>query len=160
MSLNNIILNESDLRQMPSELREGLLKWYFSRSILAAEVPLKGAPVPPVVPLREDSDRVRFSELARAGLLAPGDAIVCKALGRQRRDGSEPFLEAGKVLEDGTVEYSGRRHDVPSKLALDVVNTNGGNAKAVGGYAYIWVQTSKGLVPLSELRDIFLRRND
>jgi len=150
---------------MPVELRDGLLKWYFSRSCSTGESPPNGTRAYPAstassaVPRREESGRISFRQFVQVSLLAPGDAVVCRALKRQRRGGGEPFIEAGKVLADGTVEYNGRRYEVPSKLAVDVVNANGGKTAALNGYDYIFVRSSKGLVPLSELRDRFLKRS-
>jgi hypothetical protein len=95
----------------------------------------------------------------RAGLIAPGDVIMCNALKRQQRAGGGRAIEAGKMLTDGTVEYKGRRYVVPSKLAVDVVNTNGGNTKALNGYDYLFVRSSKGNTPLHELRDRYLQHN-
>jgi hypothetical protein len=159
-----IMLNESDLREMPSDLRDNLLKWYFNRDASAVGSPPYADSAPtaaPVtvsaVPRREESGRISFPEFVRAGLLVPGDGLVCRALKRQRRGGSEGFIEAGKVLADGSVEYRGRRYEVPSKLAVDAVNTNGGNTEALNGYDYLFVRSSKGLVPLHALRDRFLK---
>jgi hypothetical protein len=108
-------------------------------------------------PMKEGIERVSFPEFVRAGLLKPGDVILCRALKRQQRAGSGRTIEAGKVLPDGTVEYKERRYDVPSKLAVDVINTNGGSAKALNGYDYLFVRSSKGDMPLHELRDRFPR---
>jgi hypothetical protein len=94
----------------------------------------------------------------RAGLLAPGNELVCKTLKSQQRGGGDPFIDAGKILADGSVEYRGRRYDIPSKLAVEVVNTNGGKTAALNGYDYLFVRSSNGLVPLDKLRDGFLRR--
>jgi hypothetical protein len=110
------------------------------------------------VPRREESGRVSFPEFFRAGLLAPGNELVCRTLKRQRRGGEDQFIGAGKVLSDGGVEYRGRRHDTPSKLAVEVINTNGGKTAALNGYDYLFVRSSNGLVPLNKLRDEFLRR--
>ncbi len=157
-----IVLNETDLREMPPDLRDHLLKWYFGRSPATA-----GSPSPPIpgasvtelmgVPRREESGRVSFPEFMRAGLLAPGNELVCRTLKRQQRGGGDRFVDAGKVLADGSVEYRGRRYDVPSKLAVAVINTNGGKTEALNGYDYLFVRSSNGLVPLNKLRDTFLR---
>jgi len=148
---------------MPSDLREQLLKWYFDRSPAAVASPSQRELDPPLpaitaVPRREESGRVSFPEFVRAGLLAPGNEIVCRTLKRQQRGGGDRFIEAGKVLADGSVEYRGRRYDIPSKLAVTVVNTNGGKTEALNGYDYLFVRSSTGVVPLSKLRDGFLRR--
>lgn len=160
-----IALNETDLREMPADLREQLLKWYFDRSPSGVTSPSQREPSPPpplpaiaAVPRREESGRVSFPEFVRTGLLAPGNEIVCRTLKRQQRGGGDRFIEAGKVLADGSVEYRGRRYDIPSKLAVTVVNTNGGKTEALNGYDYLFVRSSSGVVPLSKLRDGFLRR--
>ncbi len=159
-----IVLNESDLREMPSDIRVPLLKWYFDRSpssVNSTPTPIRGVTVPPSasVPRRQEKGRVSFQELVRAGLIAPGNEIVCRTLRRQQRGGAGEFVEAGNVVEDGSVEYRGRRYDIPSKLAITVINAKGGEARSVNGYDYILVRSSNGLVPLSELRDEFLRRS-
>lgn len=158
-----IVLNESDLREMPPDLRDQLLKWYFDRSpsgVGSPSPPTPGPALPAIaaVPRREESGRVSFPEFVRAGLLVPGNELVCRTLKRQQRGGGDRFIEAGKVLADGSVEYRGRRYDIPSKLAVTVINTNGGKTEALNGYDYLFVRSSSGVVPLSKLRDGFLRR--
>lgn len=156
MDLN---LDETDLRRMPSDLRDSLLKWYFSRDSSPSNPPGNGASAPaaPIsaVPKREETGRVSFLEFTRAGLLKQGDSLVCRSLRRQRRSGGGQYIDAGKVLANGTVEYSGRSYDVPSKLAVAVVNANGGKTAALNGYDYLLVR--EGLVPLHKLRDRFLK---
>lgn len=159
-----VVFDEGDLRRMPSELRERVLKWYFDESGLktGTEPPRTSAlldalsPIS-VVPRRKEAGRISFREFTRAGLLAPGDEVLCKALKRQKRDGGEPYLEAGKVSEDGYVQFQDRRYDVPSDLAVTVVNANGGKTKALNGYDYLVIRHGKRLVPLHELRDRFLK---
>jgi hypothetical protein len=161
-----IVLNEGDLREMPPDLRERLLKWYFDHDPSGGSpepvglVPVIPArPVSIAVPLREESGRVSFPEFMKAGLLAPGTEILCRALKRQKRGGGEPYISAGKVLADGGVDYRGRRYDVPSKLAVAVVNEHGGNTKALNGYDYLFARVSNRLVPLQELRDRFVKQS-
>lgn len=155
----NIILNESDLRGMPEDIRDPLLRWYFSRntssvnSLLITEKVIKEATAGLALPKRTEIGRISFSEFTRAGLLSPGDELVCMTLKRQQRKSGEQYIEAGKVLPDGSVEYRGRHYETPSKLAIAVVNSNGGNTKALNGYEYLFVRSSKGFVPLQELRD-------
>jgi hypothetical protein len=149
---------------MPTDLREYLLKWYFDRSPGGVTHPPATTPEPSAadtgVPRREERGRVSFPEFLRAGLLAPGDQLVCKTLKRQQRGGEEQFIDAGKVLADGRVEYRGRGYDVPSKLAVEVVNTNGGKTDALNGYDYLMVRSSNGRrVPLKKLRDRLIRGN-
>ena len=153
-----IVLNESDLREMPPELRDQLLKWYFDHSpsgLISTSPRMLGdaSPAMAAVPQREDRGRARFSDLRRAGLISLGDELVCKTLKRQQRGGKDQFIEAGKVLANGSVEYRNQRFDIPSKLAVTVINANGGKTKAVNGYDYLFVRSSSGMVPLSKLRD-------
>ncbi|MBN8508881.1 MAG: hypothetical protein J0L57_09750 [Burkholderiales bacterium] len=157
-----IALTEAELREMPIGLRDQLLKWYFDRAPTdaakqAASPSGRIAPVP-VIRRREETGRVSFQEFVRAGLLQPGSELICRTLKRQQRGGGGKFLEAGKVLSDGSVGYRGHRYDVPSKLAIEVVNSNGGKTEALNGYDYLFVRSSKGDVPLSSLRDQFLGR--
>lgn len=159
-----IVLNESDLREMPPDLREPLLRWYFDQAGTTADP--SSAPVSMIaqtpsrmVPRRTESGRVTFSEFVRAGLLVPGTELVCKALKRQKRDGSEAFFEAGTVRADGSVEYRGRHYAIPSTLAVTVVNHNEGHTQALNGYEYLCFRASDKLVPLRELREQFLNRS-
>lgn len=161
-----IVLSESDLRKMDQVLRDKLLKWYFDEggltdspppSIASGSIGALGAVR--VSPLREESGRVSFPELLRAGFLAAGTEVVCKALKRQKRGGTKTYIEAGKVLADGSVNYNGHHYVIPSKLAVDVVNANGGNTKALNGYNYLFVRVSNRIVPLQELRDRFLKQH-
>ncbi len=156
-----LTLSENQLREMPPDLREMLLKWYFDHGGASSpnSSPDDAGTAPdsvPVVLRRQGSRRVTFPELVRAGVLAPGVELVCKALKRQSRNSGEPFIDAGKVQEDGSVEYGGKRHMVPSKLAFEVVNSNGGHTKALNGYDYLFARLDGKLVPLDELRIRFL----
>lgn len=161
-----IVLNEGDLREMPSDLREKLLRWYFDhRGSSSGTTPshdsdlITATSLIPIVSRREESGRITFPEFVRLGLLVPGTEVLCRALKRQKRDGGESYVDAGKVLEDGYVHYRGLRYDVPSKLAVDVVNANGGKTPALNGYDYIFVRHFKKLVSLRELRDRSLKRS-
>jgi hypothetical protein len=160
-----IVLRENDLRDMPPDLREKLLKWYFEHEGSASgPIHSTTTPVSPAEPVsislqREQGGRVSFSEFVRAGLIAPGTELQCKALKRQKRSGTDTYIEAGKVLSDGSVEYRGRHYVIPSKLAVDVVNTNGDNTKALNGYDYLFIRVSNRLVPLKDLRDRFPKQN-
>lgn len=161
-----IVLTESDLLRMDKALSDKLINWYLEdrRSNV-------GSPPSPdlgsinatgtvqVSPLREEAGRVSFPEFVRAGLLSPGTDISCKALKRQKRSGAKTYIDAGKVLPDGSVEYHGQHYLIPSKLAVDVVNDNGGKTKALNGYDYLFVRISNRLVPLKELRDRFAEQN-
>jgi hypothetical protein len=159
-----ISLVEEDLRAMPQDLRENLLKWYFARDAVRASetgpalVPVSVRPVS-ITPRREETGRISFPEFVRAGLLVSGTQVVCRALKRQKRGGGEPYIDAGVVLPDGGVEYRGRRFEVPSKLAVQVVNDHGGNTQALNGYDYLFTRIANKLVPLSELRDRFLKES-
>ena len=162
-----ILLRESDLRDMPLDLRDKILKWYFDHGVKTADTSLSPVSTQKisnrqvsVPPLREESGRVSFPEFVRAELLTPGTELMCKALKRQTRIGSKTYIEAGKVLAEGSVEYRGQRYVIPSKLALDAVNANGGNTKALNGYKYLFVRISNRLVPLEELRDIILKQHE
>lgn len=93
-----IVLGEDDFRNMPPELRDKLLKWYFDHGASAPGSPQSPASGPinstgsvSLPPQREASGRVGFPEFVRTGLLAPGTEIKCKTLKRQRRSGAEPI---------------------------------------------------------------------
>jgi hypothetical protein len=96
--------------------------------------------------------RITFAEFTRAGFLRPGDQIYCKSLKRQQRKGSEAFIKDAKVSANGNVGFLGQRFSNPSKLAVAMVNANGGKAKALNGYDYLFVQSATGPLPFDELR--------
>jgi hypothetical protein len=151
---------------MDQVLREKLLKWYFDQDGSTVSSPpspdsgpINATETIQVSPLREEGGRVSFPEFVRAGLLSPGTELICKALKRQKRSGAKTYIEAGKVLADGNVNYRGQHYLIPSKLAVDVVNANGGNTKALNGYDYLFVRVSNRIVPLKELRDRFAKQN-
>lgn len=156
-----VFLTEEDLRSMPPELRERLLKWYFDNR--PPKTPPQSAPTveihPEPVPQRgaddlsPDTKRITFPELVKAGLLRPGEEIYCRTLKRQQRKGLEAFIRGAKVVTDGRIEFQGQKFSGPSKLARAMVNANGGKAEALNGYDYLFVQTAKGLVRLDELRE-------
>src|SRR5205809_971021 len=112
----NIVLDEESLRSMDPHFREQLLRWYFDRpaaggatvrrvtddvsepprAIVApvrdiapdqVEQRERAGPVQVEDPVEEDSKRVSFPEFVRAGLIQPGDEILCKALKRHQRVG-------------------------------------------------------------------------
>jgi hypothetical protein len=152
-------LNDNDLQNMPKDLRDQLLQWHFSRNCSSPDSPANfklASPVSTVgtiVPLRQDGGRISFPALLREGLLASGQDILCRTLKRQQRAGTDAFIEAGKVVPSGMVEYDGHRYAVPSRLALVVLNANGGGARAVNGYDYIFVKSPEGLMSLKKLRE-------
>jgi hypothetical protein len=152
-----IVLNENDLRKMDTVLREKLLKWYFDQERSSGLI--NHTETIQELTLREDGGRVNFPEFVRAGLLLHGNELFCKTLKRQMRNGTKTHIEAGKVLTDGSVCYRDKRYLIPSKLAVDVVNANGGNTKALNGYDYLFVRVSNKLVSLQELREQFIKQH-
>ena len=57
------------------------------------------------------------------------------------------------MTDNGTVGFLSRRFSNPSKLAVAMVNANGGEAKALNGYDYLFIQSpDDGLLSLEELR--------
>jgi hypothetical protein len=169
----SIVLSEDDFRSMETHLREDLLKWYFERprpvhampravhnsgtpgrSETAGEI---GEVTPPESAHREEDGfrRVTFPELLQSGLMSAGDEIWCRALRRDRRQGAPDFIKGGKVTENGTVEFQGRRFSRPSKLALAMVNSNQSSrpAPAVNGYDYLFVRSGDSLVSLKKKRE-------
>jgi hypothetical protein len=159
----SIFLGEDDLRRMPTPLRETLLRWYFderqptpSADLHKAQSAIEAVPLPArkidLDSFVDGSRRVTFAELVKIGFLKPGDEIYCKSLKRQQRAGSEVFIKEAKVAANGTVDFLGRTFSNPSKLAVAMVNANGGEAKALNGYDYLFVQSAVGPLPLEELR--------
>jgi hypothetical protein len=149
---------------MPSQLREALLKWYFDEGQPTQRADAHKAPPTaemcalPVQQINigslvDGARRVTFAELVRAGILKQGSEIYCKSLKRQQRAGSEAFIKAAKVADNGTVDFMDRRFSNPSKLAMAMVNATGGKAKALNGYDYLFVLSDEGRpLPLEELR--------
>ncbi len=150
----SIVLTEDTLRSMGAPLRDALLKWYFESPLHSAEEAGEPPAVSGITAVEEGRRRVTFSELASAGLIQPGDEIYCTALKRNRRGGGEGFITGAQVTGDGSVEFQGRKFFKPSKLALSMANASGGPkpAKALNGYAYLYVQSGEAFVSLDELR--------
>lgn len=158
----SLSIGEDELRRMPEELREALLKWYLDTRPIGSQegagssfvVKTKADPIAPngLDGAGDSGRRVIFPELVAKRLLRPGDRIWCKALKRQQRKGSEPYIEGATVSADGSVEFQGRRFTVPSQLALAMVNAGNGKAKALNGYDYLFVQTARGMASLEEIR--------
>src|SRR5436190_150337 len=108
----SILLDESCLRSMDSQLREALLTWYFERPSAAVESDIKDikAELPTTVVHTDGANkRITFPEFLAKGLIEPGDSICCKALKRDRRQGAEDFIGGAKVAADGSVEFQGQR---------------------------------------------------
>ena len=181
----NIVLDEESLRSMDPHFREQLLRWYFDRpaaggatvrrvtddvsepprAIVApvrdiadqVEQRERAGPVQVEDPVEEDSKRVSFPEFVRAGLIQPGDEILCKALKRHQRVGAQEFVAGAEVTADGSVEFQGRKYVKPSKLAVAMANSNKGAkpVEALNGYAYLFVRSGILRVSLEELRTVY-----
>jgi hypothetical protein len=151
----SIVLNEGDLRAMSSELRDGLLKWYFDASrprTVPATLVQGAAPAPAATIGDDESRRVTFAKLVTAGLLKPGDEISYRTMKRQRRDGKPKFIKGARVSSKGTVDYDGKVFSNASTLAVAMAKQSGGKPTSLNGFDYLFVQTDKGLVPLKKLR--------
>ena len=111
----SIILTEADLGGMPSELRDGLLRWYFDER--------KSRRIPPELAQAQEateddaSRRVTFAKLVAAGLLETGQKICCRKLKRQQKNGGSKFIEGAQVSSQG-VNYTGREFSNPRELRL------------------------------------------
>ena len=161
----SLILNEEDLRVMPPALREGLFRWYFARqSGASAKVQKASATIEMAGDMNTEqsgepypspdngSRRVTFAELVRGGFLKRGAEIWCRSLKRQQRAGAEDYIKGAKIADTGAVVYQGRQYSNPSKLAVAMVNANGGKTEALNGYAYLFVRSGSDLTALDALR--------
>jgi hypothetical protein len=155
----SVILGEDDLKSMPSELRVKLLAWYFDDRATAIPAAGQGGSPSGRIPQLDPPDlniasrRITFPELVRAAMLHVGDEIHCRTLKRQQRKGLDSLIRGAKVTSDGRVEFQEARFSSPSKLAVAMLNANGGKVPASNGYEYLHVQTAHGLLPLSKLRE-------
>lgn len=169
----SILLSEDDFRSMEIPLRGELLKWYFERpkatganpvDLHASETPdrtdtlgeIGETTLPEVTPREENGfKRVTFPEFLQAGFIKGGDEIWCRALKRDRRMGAPDFVKGGKVTENGSVEFQGRKFFKPSKLALAMVNSNKNPrpAPAVNGYDYLFVKSRDSLISIKKKRE-------
>ena len=145
----SIMLTEADLLGMSSELRDGLLHWYFDER--------KSRPLPPELAQAQEateddgSRRVTFAKLVAAGLLKTGQKIYCRKLKRQQNGGSK-FIEGAQVSSQGA-NYAGREFSNPSTLAVAMVKQSGGKPTSLNGFDYLFVHSENGKVPLKTLRD-------
>ena len=157
----SIMLSEDDLRAMPSDLRDGLLKWYFDANRTRA-IPSLVAPTKTAQPamMDDESRRVTFAKLAAAGLLKTGQEIYCRTLKRQQRNGKPKFIKGARVSPQGTVEFEGNPFSNPSTLAVSMVKQSGGKPTALNGFDYLFVQSGKDLVSLKKLRDQLMNPNE
>jgi hypothetical protein len=158
----SVVLDEGDLRAMPRDLRDRLLKWYFEvRQCRAPSAPPPGRPTavpsPAILTTDNDSRRLTFAKLVGADLLNVGQEIQCRALKRQQRDGKPKYISGARVSPQGTVEYAGKSFSNPSTLAVAMVKHSGGKPTALNGFDYLVVQSENGLVPLKKLRDRYSR---
>ena len=154
----SIVLNEDDLRAMPGETRDALLKWYFDvgrRRAPTAAVPVPPAPV--TTTNGDESQRVTFAKLVAAGLLNTGEEIHCRTLKRQQRDGKPKYVKGARVNGHGTVDFGGQAYSNASNLAVAMVKQSGGKPTALNGFDYLFVNSDKTLVPLKRLRDRLMR---
>jgi hypothetical protein len=168
----SILLEEDDLFTMPAELRETLLHWYFGgdrrRSTppaIRSAAPLAVAPIsrtaahaatvlPSLMAVDvDDSERVTFAKLVEHRLLTPGQEVLCRSLKRQREAGKPKYLKGAVVATNGTVEYNGAQYANPSRLAVEIVRQTGGKPKALNGFDYLFVESTRGPIPLKKLRD-------
>ena len=146
----SIMLTEADLCGMPSELRDGLLRWYFDER--------KSRPIPPELAQAQEateddgSRRLTFAKLVAAGLLKTGQKIYCRKLKRQQENGESIFIEGAQVSPQG-VNYSGHKFSNPSALAVAMVKQSGGKPTSLNGFDYLFVHSENGKVPLKKLRD-------
>jgi hypothetical protein len=159
----SIILDEEDLRALPANIREPLLRWYFdSRAAKAPAAspqvqpqPVPSSPTPPTAD--DDSRRVTFKKLVTAGLLKTGEEIHCRTLKRQQRAGKPKYITGAKVTPNGAVEFNGEEFQNPSNLAVAMVKQSGGKPTALNGFDYLFVRSGGSLVPLKSLRDLLAR---
>lgn len=164
----SILLEEDDLFTMPAELRETLLRWYFGGDRRRSTLPATRDAAPPAVaPISrtaahaatlvagdvDDSERVTFAKLVEHRLLKPGQEVLCRSLKRQREAGKPKYLKGAVVAKNGTAEYNGAQYAHPSTLAVEIVRQTGGEPKALNGFDYLFVESTKGPIPLKKLRD-------
>ena len=135
---------------MSSELRDGLLRWYFDKRKLR--------PITPELAQAQEateddgSRRVTFAKLMAAGLLKTGQKICCRKLKRQQKNGRSKFIEGAQVSSQG-VDYAGREFSNPSTLAVAMVKQSGGKPSSLNGFDYLFVHSENGKVRLKKLRD-------
>jgi hypothetical protein len=120
----SIVLDEEDLRALPADIRDGLLRSYFAGN-RRRQTPAAAPSV--LVPITDDDDsgRVTFKKLIAARLLKSGEEIHCRTLKRQQRDGKPKYIKGATVTADGAVEYNGEQFQNPSNLAVAMVKQSG-----------------------------------
>lgn len=164
----DIYLKDSDLSQMPEQLRSSLFNWLLNTKGLQsnpAPVHQMGEPKLSLTQLdlnldsqtpdeKPEHSHVRLTQLLDAGITKPGIPVrvrlkreVAKKLGRNYINGLE-------ISPKGTIVCNGQEFDKPSPLAAKV------NDSSVNGWEYIEVKNNDQWVCLDELREIWRKTND
>jgi hypothetical protein len=154
----SIVLEEEDLATMPTDMRDGLLRWYFDvhrRPPIGRPTVTRVAPA--VTAENDESRRITFAKLVAAGLLKPSQEIFCRTLKRQQQKGQSKYLGGARVTKNGAVEFNGSQYAHPSNLAVEMVRQNDGGPTSLNGFDYLFVKSTNAYVPLKKLRDQFLR---
>ncbi|WP_449420166.1 restriction system modified-DNA reader domain-containing protein [Phormidium nigroviride] len=170
----DIHLNDSDISQMPEQLRTGFLDWLPKRLNAKPSQPNR-APMrphssePETQPIqlsldlepanqtseeKVDNSHVRLSQLLDAGITKRGMPVRVKLKQEIAKKLGRDYINSLEISPKGTIVFDGQEFDKPSPLAQKV-NGSSGN-----GWVYIEVKKNNEWVCLDELRENWRKTND
>lgn len=170
----DIHLNDSDISQMPEQLRTWFLDWLPKR-LNAKLSPPQREPMrphfsePETQPIQltldlepphqtseetVDNSHVRLSQLFDAGITKRGMSVRVKLKREEAKKRGRDYLNGIEISAKGTIVCDGQEFDKPSPLAKKV------NSSECNGWVYIEVKKNNEWVCLEELRKIWRKTND
>ena len=157
-----IRLTESELSQMPQELRERLLLWYVELRELRLSEKI-AEDLKDLLDAPEDIDRqIGFREFLAAEVIEAGDELRCRTLKRHRKvSPAGEYIVGASMSDEGVAVFQGNEYSTPSELAVAMANSlkAGKRVKALNGYQYIYARLDDGtLYSLDWLRRRVVRK--
>lgn len=170
----DIHLNDSDISQMPEQLRTWFLDWLPKRLNAKPSQPNR-EPIrlhssePETQPIqltldleppnqtseeKVDNSHVRLSQLFDAGITKRGMSVRVKLKQEIAKKLGRDYINSLEISAAGTIIFDGQEFDKPSPLATKV------NGSPCNGWVYIEVKKKNEWVCLDELREIWRKTND
>lgn len=170
----DIHLSDSDISQMPEQLRTCFLDWLPERLNAKLSQPKRerdrqhssepaASPIqltlnldPPNQTSEEkvDNSHVRLSQLFDAGITKRGMSVRVKLKQEIAQKLGREYINSLEISPKGTIVFEGQEFDKPSPLAKKV------NSSECNGWVYIEVKKKNEWVCLDELREIWRKTND
>ncbi|MDF0551511.1 hypothetical protein [Kamptonema sp. UHCC 0994] len=170
----DIHLNDSDISQMPEQLRTWFLDWLPKRlnakpsqpnrepmrphssepETQSIQLSLDLDPPNQTSEEKVDNSHVKLSELFDAGITKRGMSVRVKLKQEIAKKLGRDYINSLEISARGTIVFDGQEFDKPSPLATKV-NGSSGN-----GWVYIEVKKNNEWVCLHELRKNWRKTND